>query len=257
MKSNWTVVLLCALMIGNSARAQIAVFDDFSDLNDTANPAWTHLNGYVGSTDQVWDASGGQYHFTAPNLGVQNLGFIGSYVGPALSDSKVTANVVGFFEDPVRQGGVFGVAARLNGLNGFGELTGYGYAYEPFAAQGAGEVVLYRINPGVDVTDLGAQQVTLDPNKDYTFILDVQGNQLHGQVFEVGGGMVAERFATDATYASGFSGLFAYSQDPVPGTDVTFDNFKVEVPEPGMGLIVLLVAGARFSRGASSRRTGR
>ena len=109
------------------------------------------------------------------------------------------------------------------------------------------------------MTYLGAQQVTLDINKDYTFILDVQGNQLHGQVFEVGGGMVAERFATDSSYASGFSGLFAYSQNPIPTTDVTWDNFSVEVPEPGMGLVVLLIAGfgRTFSRGASSRRTGR
>ena len=260
MKSKWIaafVALVAGFGMGGSAGAQVVVSDDFSDLNDTSNPTWTHLDGYVGSGGQAWDASSGQYRMTTPNNGVQNLGFIGSYTGPSLSDAKVTVDVAGCFVDPIAQGAGFGVGARLNGLNGLGELTGYGYAYEPYAAGGAGEMVLYRIGPSINVTDLGAQQVTLDPNKDYTFILDVQGNQLHGQVFEVGGGLVAERTAIDSMYASGFAGLFGYSQNTVPPVDVTWDNFKVEVPEPGAGLIILLVTAGIFNRSASSRRTGR
>jgi hypothetical protein len=128
-------------------------------------------------------------------------------------------------------------------LNGLGQLTGYAYAYEPFAANGLGEMVLYRINPAVDIDDIGSQQVTLDPNKDYTFVLDIQGNVLHGQVFEIGGGLVAERFATDSTYASGFSGFVAYSQVPVPPVNVTWDNFRVQVPEPATSLLVVSGAG--------------
>ena len=91
--------------------------------------------------------------------------------------------------------------------------------------------MLYRIN-GASLVDLGAQQVTLDPNKDYRFVLDIQGTQLHGQVFEIGGGLVAERFATDATHASGFSGLFATARIRLPPVDVTWDNFSSQVPEP-------------------------
>ncbi len=97
--------------------------------------------------------------------------------------------------------------------------------------------MLYRIN-GASLVDLGAQQVTLDTNKDYRFRLSVQGTQLHGQLFEIGGGMVAERFATDATHASGFSGLFAYSQTPLPPVDVTWDNFSAQVPEPATCLLI-------------------
>jgi hypothetical protein len=149
-------------------------------------------------------------------------------------------------------GAVFGVAARLNGLNGVGQLNGYAYAYEPFAAGGTGEMVLYRINPGVSITDIGSQQVTLDPNKDYKFVLDIQGSNLHGRVFEIGGGMVAERFAVDATYASGYSGLIAYSQNPVPPVDVTWDNFMV-VPEPGTGLMLVIGAGIVWSFATSMR----
>jgi hypothetical protein len=103
-------------------------------------------------------------------------------------------------------------------------------------------MVLYRINPGVSITDIGSQQVTLNPARDYRFVLDIQGDQVHGQVFEIGGGLVAERFATDNTYTSGFSGLIAYSQVPVPPVDVTWDNFNATVPEPVASL--LLASGA-------------
>ncbi len=229
--------VVAALLMINVPRAN-AIFDDFSDLNDTVNPTWSHLSGYVNSTGQVWDASTGEYHMTAPNNGVSALGFIGSYAGPSETNVSVSADVVSFVGPTA--GAVFGVAARLNGLNGTGQLSGYAYAYEPFAASGAGEIVLYRINPGVSITDIGSQQVTLDPNKDYTFVLDVWGSNLHGRAYEIGGGLVAEKFAVDATYASGFSGFIAYSQNPAPPVNVTWDNFS-SVPEPAS----LRTAGAR------------
>lgn len=250
MKRNLTLVfsLVAAVACIGTPQAQ-AVFDNFSDLNDTANPAWTHLSGYVNSTGQTWDASTGSYRMTALNNGAQALGFVGSYTGPSMSNVTVSADLLSFVDDPVAQGGVIGVAARLNGNNGVGQLTGYAYVYEPFAASGAGEMVLYRINPGVSITDIGSQQVTLDPAKDYRFVLDIQGSQLHGQVFEIGGGMVGERFATDATYASGFSGLIAYSQVPVPPIDVTWDNFNSTIPEPTAAVLLALgVAGASLRR---------
>jgi hypothetical protein len=235
-------------VIGGSPEARAAsVYDDFSDLNDTANPAWTHLTGYVGSAGQTWDASTGQYRMTAPNDGVNFLGFVGSHTGPSFTDVIVSANVVSFIDDPELNGGVFGVGARFNGMDGLGELTGYGYVYEPFAARGFGEMVLYRIDPGISVRDLGSQPVALDPEKDYTFVLEIQGDQLHGMVFEIGGEMVGERFATDATYTEGTSGFFAYSQEPIVPTDVTWDNFSA-VPEPGTGLLLSLAGGATLLR---------
>jgi hypothetical protein len=237
---------VAALLINRSSRVHAAVADDFSDLNDTSNPAWTHLNGLVASTGQTWDASTGQYRMTAPNNGFSNLGFVGSYVPESFTDVTVSADILSFIDDPQAQGAPFGVAARLDGNNAFNSLKGYAYAYEPHAAGGLGEVVLYRIN-GASLVDLGAQQVTLDPARDYRFVLEVRGDQLHGQVFEIGGGMVAERFATDATHASGFPGLFAYSQVPIPPVDVTWDNFSA-VPEPTMGLLIPLGAGVLMLR---------
>jgi hypothetical protein len=234
-----------ALLLANP-NTVVAVVDNFSDLNDTANPAWTHLNGLAASTGQTWDASTGQYRMTAQNNGFSNIGFVGSYIPESFTNVVVKADIVSFIDDAVAQGAPFGVAARLDGNNAFNTLKGYGYAYEPHAASGAGEVVLYRIT-GASLTDLGAQQVTLDPSKDYQFVLSIQGTQLHGQVFEIGGGMVAERFATDATYASGFSGLFGYSQNPIPPVDITWDNFS-SVPEPATGLVAALCAGLLLLR---------
>lgn len=248
-----TVFCIAALVVCGSLNVDAAVIDDFSDLDDTANPAWTHLSGYVNSTGQTWDASSGAYRMTALNNGASALGFVGSYAGPVFSNVNVMADIVSFTGPPA--GAVFGVAARLNGNNALAQLTGYAYVYEPFAAGGTGEIVLYRINPGVSITDIGSQQVTLDANKDYTFVLDIQGTQLHGQAFEIGGGMVAEKFATDATYASGFSGFIAYSQNPVPPVDVTWDNFKTQVPEPATSLLIALgsigvaLLGRRFRSG--------
>jgi hypothetical protein len=233
----FVIPLVAAVILAAGPNTANAVFDDFSDMNDTVNPTWTHLDGLVASTGQTWDASTGQYRMTAQNNGFSNLGFVGAYTGPSFSDVQVAADIVSFRDDPQAQGAPFGVGARLDGNNAFNLLKGYAYAYEPHAAGGAGEVVLYRIN-GASLVDLGAQQVTLDPNKDYRFVLNVTGSQLHGQVFEIGGGMVAERFATDATHASGFSGLFAYSQNPLPPVDVTWDNFSAQVPEPATCLLI-------------------
>jgi hypothetical protein len=256
MKS-FLMILFCILagfVLVATPQARAAILDNFSDNNDTANPAWTHLSGYVNSTGQTWDASTGQYRMTAPTNGAAMFGFVGSATGPAHTDVSVTADLVNFVGGPT--GGVFGVGARLNGFNVLGQGTGYGYIYEPFSNGGAGEFVLARINPGVDVDDLGAdgvegvdfvRKVTLSPDKDYRFSLSVIGSQLRGEVREILGGnplndpIIAFQTKTDTTYTSGRSGLLAYSQVPLTPTDVTWDNFRV-VPEPGTMLLLALGA---------------
>src|SRR5688572_20868771 len=209
-----TLMVVAAIALVASPRIANAISDNFSDLNDTVNPTWTHLTGYVNSTGQAWDASTGQYRFTAPNNGLQGFGFVGSHVGPIFSNVTVKSDVVNFIGPPA--GAVFGVGARLNGLNGTGQLTGYAYMYEPFANSGGGEMVMNRINPGVSLTDLGAlgsegvdfiRKVTLDPAKDYTFTLTAVGSNLRGEVREVGGPLVAFQNNMDAGFASGTSGL--------------------------------------------------
>ena len=213
-----TLSIVATLIVVWAPAARGSAIDDFSDLNDTANPTWSRLFGLAGSFLQTWDASTGQYRMTAPNNGFSSIGFVGSYVDTAFSDVVVSADTMSFIGGA---GGPFAVAARLSGSNAVNGLEGYGLAYEPYAAAGLGQVVLYRID-GLSFTDLGHQQVTLDPLRDYRLVLEVTGDQLHGQVFDIAGGtMLAERFANDATYASGFAGLIAFSFAPIDPVDVT------------------------------------
>ncbi len=249
------LALVAAVAAWHAGLASAQIFDDFSDLNDTVNPAWTHLSGLVGSSGQTWSAATGQYNLTAPNNGVAlgangQLGFVGSYTGSSMDAVIVSAD---FVEPPT--GVAYGVAARLNGNNALNMLTGYAYAYEPLASGGLGEMVLYSIT-GASLTDLGSQQVTLDfATKDYRFVLEANGDQLRGRVFEIGGDMVAERAAVDATYASGFSGVFGYSAAAagVP-TNFTIDNFRTNIPEPVTGMLVAMGASVLF---AVRRRAGK
>jgi hypothetical protein len=241
--------IVAPLIVCGSASAFAGLFDDFSDLNDTANPPWNHLDGLIQSSGQTWDASTGQYRLTAPNNGTHPLlpdyGFVGSYTGSLMSDVVASADFVAFNGSPA--GGVFGIGVRLNGnggvanINNLNALTGYGYAWEPFAAGGLGEMVLYRIT-GASLQDIGSQQVTLDPNKDYRFKLSAIGNQIHGQVFEIGSGMqVAEEITTDGAWTTGFSGVFGYSAPPAMPVDFTIDSFGI-VPEPSTMLLGLFTA---------------
>src|SRR5215212_5575732 len=75
--------LAALVFCGSPSAYAVVVTDNFSDGNDTANPAWTHLDGLVSSTGQTWDASTGQYALFAPSNGFDNIGFVGSHVGPS------------------------------------------------------------------------------------------------------------------------------------------------------------------------------
>src|SRR3954467_13664296 len=100
MKTFFTITFsITAALIMGLANAQAAVItDDFSDLNDTANPTWTHLRGFVTvpsnppNTCDVWDASTGQYHLSVPSNCYQSkYGFIGSQTGPVSTDVTASA----------------------------------------------------------------------------------------------------------------------------------------------------------------------
>jgi hypothetical protein len=219
----------------------VVVTDDFTDGNDTANPAWTHLDGLVLSTAQTWDASSGQYELFAPSNGFESIGFVGSHVGPSFTDVRVSMDLVDFHT--TFTGGPPGpsfvqIMARSNGDNNFLGLTGYAYGYDPLANAGGGEMVLYRNDPNDPVSDIGSQRVHLDETKDYRFVLEVIGNVIHGQVYNLtdGGNLIAESFANIGNetnvYSSGTSGVFGYTESPFD-TQFTIDNFRTETAVAG------------------------
>jgi hypothetical protein len=248
--------LTAVLLMGLSTTHAATVTDDFSDLNDTVNPAWTHLTGDANSTGQVYDASSGSYHITAPSNGLtlsgNQYGFASSYTGGVYTDVSVMADIV-----QPSTGVQFGVAARLDGNNAFNGLKGYAYAFEQdlAAAPGVGEMVLLRLN-GLSINDMGndgpaVRFVNLDlANKDYTLSLRIIGSTLFGTVTEVGGGVVAFQQKTDATFASGFSGVYGLgarsTTTPVTAPlDYTVDNFRTSnIPEPASALLVTFALGA-------------
>lgn len=278
IKSLWvrsTLTLVVAASLGLRA-ADAQVFDDFSDLNDTANPTWTHLNNAVGSTGQTWDASGGKYRLHDPTTstlgsvipGYQGYGFVGAYVQPTFTDVRVSVDVVDF-TPPSAQSSYFAVAARLNGNNGLPtptsgfQLHGYSYQYEGSAAGGAGEMVL-NILSGAGLTDIGSIPLTLDGGKDYRVIFEVTGNVLHGQVLELDGSgnvvaTVADQMrdldanppgvrnwdgdpatpdAPFTPYGSGYAGVYGVSHVFLSDADFSIDNFRANhVPEPAAGLL--------------------
>jgi hypothetical protein len=257
--------LLAALVFNLANAGAVTVTDDFSDLNDTANPVWTHLSGDANSSGQTWDASTGEYHIIAPSnsvpaIGGVNYGFAGSYTGPTYTDVTLSADLT-----QLGSGIAWGLGARLDGNNGFNALKGYGYIFEQDlnAAPGVGEMVMAKIN-GLNISDMGQNGtipgvdyqrfVTLDPNKDYTMTLSIIGNTLFGTVKEVGGPIVAFQSKTDATYASGFSGVFGYggklTTGPLTDYQLNFwvDNFSTaDVPEPATILLLACGIGAMAS----------
>jgi hypothetical protein len=248
----------------------VVVTDDFSDGNDTVNPTWHHLDGAVGSMGQSWTVTNGQYRLLDPTSmtfgstfpGIETFGFVGSYVDPEFTDSRVTVDVVDFVPPADPNSSWFGAALRLNGDNGLPneqtgiQLHGYTYHYEGTAADGLGEMVLGILHAdGVkDISPGGAQQVTLDDSKDYRVIFEAVGNVLHGQVFELdGAGQVVEMVAEamrdlDANppdpdnydfdpntpeapfvpYESGFAGVFGVGSFLAADADFTIDNFRAE-----------------------------
>jgi hypothetical protein len=248
--SSWfrsTLALVVAASFSVSA-ANAQTSDDFSDLNDTANPAWFHLGGNAnfptgGNTlpGQIWDASTGQYHLSAPNNGYNlapygQLGFIGARLNDVFTDTLVRATFVG---STAPSGLGYGLLARANASNGFNALQAYQYSYDVLA----GEMILGKIS-GLSLSDNGSQPVAFDfVNKDYTFELGVNSTTLYGRVYEVGGGIVASKSIpigdAGVVLASGRPGVWGYSAQALgAGVDYTIDNFEARVPEPGTGCLI-------------------
>jgi len=256
--------LLCttvALLVIGASGLVAATVDNFSDLNDTVNPTWTHLNLLVGSTGQTWNASTGEYQLKAPTNGASlppagQLGWVGSITGPISTDVSVSADIVEPTGNPtdIATGYLLGVLARSNGVNAVAGTTGYVFGYNQSGQPGTPRIEITKIKPGAQ-TAVVAASAAIAPldflNRNYTLSLTGIGDTWTGNLFEVGNAIpIATTSGTDvnvggiAPYTSGFSGVFGLSLSLAGGPiDVTFDNFSTaDVPEPTTVLLVVLGA---------------
>lgn len=235
-------VVAVAGMIGlaTSQAFAVVVSDNFSDGTDGApgspanvsGPVWSHLDGLALSSGQVWDASSGAYHMTAFTDGFSGYGLVGSYVPTTFTDVRITTDVLSFSGAGANP--AISLLARSNGGNDFytdpNALRGYGWVYEPYSNT-TGEMVFYKFTTPEEgvFKDIGSKPVNLDPSKDYQFVLEIIGTQLHGQVFEIGGGLVLDNTTIDSSFASGYSGVLSIGRAGVTAApDWTIDNFRSE-----------------------------
>jgi hypothetical protein len=120
----------------------------------------------------------------------------------------------------------FGILARVNNV-GLAQTDGYALTY---ATDGSIDISFIDNEQPDGRGDTG---VVLNPLQDYRLVFSGAGEKLRGQVFllENPGLPLALAEGTDATYASGNTGLVVFDNSGGTGTtDATFDNYVATIP---------------------------
>ncbi|MEO6036584.1 MAG: hypothetical protein ABIQ35_15140 [Verrucomicrobiota bacterium] len=221
------------------------VLDQFSDGNDTNNPAWDHLDplGGVTAAPATFTVSNGVYRIVspvpmAPDAGPARAGSLLRNVD--YSDFYVSVDVIDF-DDTVRQ--AFGIAARVS-TPGLGTTDGYLFSWEP------GSGTLPGTNGGdLDISVLADEapirQIETAPSglhltrgKSYRFVFMGHGADFEGQVYELPDTtnplIRLPANDPDNLYPSGLVGLVVADQGSgeLNKGDATFDNFLATTDEP-------------------------
>lgn len=226
--------------------------DDFADGNGTG---WTRYDplGGLGAPATYSFPSGG-YRIQAavsPNPGVLGPGRAGSLrEDVTYTDFQISYDLIDW-NNTLDQ--AFGVMARVNNAT-LGDTDGYAFTYSTDGSINLSEIA------NESPSGLDSASITLNPANDYRFWFTGVGGSLTGVVYDLADltTPLATVTASDATYASGVSGLLVFdnSATGTGATDATFDNYVALVPEPStLGLLALasLVLGLGIRRARNSR----
>ena len=209
----------------------MVVKDNFNDGNDTSpTVAWQHYDpiASVMGPQNTWSFPGGNtYRLQAPIPPIPDAGQgrVGSFDPTIRTDFRIAADLVSWLDD--RQD--IGIGARLGNI-GLGQTTGYVMTFD-YSTGGAGDIDISRLdNEGTTSVPLsGEDSFEMLPGKSYRYVFSGKGSELRALVFELPETMnpVIDCIGTDATHASGKSGLIAAAQNATTYVaDVPYDNFS-------------------------------
>jgi hypothetical protein len=248
MLKSKSIVCLAALASLTTAVAQTF---DFNAGLDTGLTRYNPLSPFgVGASYSF--PGGDTYQVSVPSSSPLTVsvgpGRAGAYSPVTQTDFTVAVDLVAW-NDSLSQG--FGPAARI-GQVGLGTTDGYSFAYVTSA-----DVAIIQRFDNEAGTGLNLAPITLNPALDYRMVFSGTGSTLTGSIYALSdlNTPLVTVSTTDATYASGFSGVLVATTVSVPtgASDATFDNLSV-VPEPGE---YAAVAGALLGGFALWRRQRR
>jgi hypothetical protein len=191
------------------------------ETNFTSPPpvSWTRFNplGFA-----AFDFSAGKARLSSPS---PSAGLYGVY-GPArlalfaptiYTQTVVSVDLVAWSANK----NVTGIIARAGNL-GLGATRGYSFGFIP----STGEAAIHRVTGEFPTVISPVITMPVIAGQSYRMVLVCAGNVLTGRVFSSANLTVplVEVTATDATYASGITGV-VNSTDQLGAIDATFDNF--------------------------------
>ena len=220
--------IVCVAALASLATAVAQSFD-FNAGTDTGLTRYNPLSPFgVGASYSF--PGGDTYRINVPSsspfTGSVGPGRAGAFSSVTQTDYTVSVDLVDW-NNSLSQG--FGPAARVQQV-GLGTTDAYSFAYVTSA-----QVAIIQRFDNEAGTSLNLAPITLDPAQDYRMVFSGSGSSLTGTIYalsDLGTPLVTVN-TTDATYASGFSGVLMATTVTAPtgASDATFDNFSA-VPEP-------------------------
>lgn len=239
--------IICAsAIVGFACLSHASIFDDFNDGNDTG---WSRQSPLTGlGSPAVFNFPGGNSYQIIGNPQGINPAF-----GPARAGSlRLDETYTQFFQtvdivdwDSTKPAMVMGMLARIT-QPGLGTTDGYSLTITL-----GGSFDIYRITDEqplvTPVATLGIGALTV--GQDYRLVFSGVGDVLTGQIYNLANlaTPIATISGSDATYASGNSGLLVFSNSGTESTSATFDNYYSSIPEPSSVLLLACASGMFFT----------